>query len=358
MSSKASTPPAENSPREGQSVPPPARIPAVGEGTFQKGRVVWGRPPQVTFRAGPLPRDEGLARLMAMPPHPQPPRAQSATPRVTGSAAAGAGMGGFSNVPSPKPSVSESKGAVPQANDSGIFGNTLVPPPPTKPKASEPVTTAPAAASPVVAGPVATAVPEGGDVLNAPVVSSPEPVIAAAPSPVKGNRGIGTWVAVGAIALAAGAAALVWLNREPATVTETPAPPVTAREETATAPVELPAGAPVEAPGDAPAEADVAATSTPPVAARPAPAAPARATTAPAREAAARPRPVPAEPARTTAPVAQTRPAPQSTAPVVVVTPPVEAVTLPVVQGAPPTAARPPETDPNAPVVTRPARLD
>lgn len=354
MSSKASTPPVENTPREGQSVPPPARIPAVGEGTFQKGRVVWGRPPQVTFRAGPLPRDEGLARLMALPPHPQPPRTQSATPRVTGSAAAGAGMGGFSNVPSPKPSVSESKGAVPQANDSGIFGNTLVPPPPTKPKASEPVTTAPAAEAPVVAAPVATAVPEARDVLNEPVVSSPEPVIAAAPSSVKGKRGIGTWVAVGAIALAAGVAAVVWFNREPATVTETPAPPVTAREETATAPVELPAEAPVEAP----VVADVAATSTPPVAAPRAPAAPARATTAPAREAAARPRPAPAEPSRTTAPVAQTRPAPQSTAPVVVVTPPVEADTPPVVQGPPPTAARPPETDPNAPVVTRPTRLD
>ncbi|WP_312821129.1 hypothetical protein, partial [Brevundimonas sp.] len=88
---------------QGQSVPP-ARIPQAGDGPFQKGRIVWGRPPQATFMAGPLPRDEGLARLLSMPPHPQP----ANSPRVTGSVAAGSpaaagngagSLGGGSNIP-------------------------------------------------------------------------------------------------------------------------------------------------------------------------------------------------------------------------------------------------------------------
>uniref|UniRef100_UPI00289F6923 hypothetical protein n=1 Tax=Brevundimonas sp. TaxID=1871086 RepID=UPI00289F6923 len=42
---------------------------------FRRGQITWGRPPQAAFHVGPLPRDEGLARLTAMPPHPKPPQA-------------------------------------------------------------------------------------------------------------------------------------------------------------------------------------------------------------------------------------------------------------------------------------------
>src|SRR5690606_40471130 len=48
---------------------------------FRRGQIVWGRPPQAVFRVGPLPRDEGLARLTAMPPHPKPAQPRPAQPR-------------------------------------------------------------------------------------------------------------------------------------------------------------------------------------------------------------------------------------------------------------------------------------
>ncbi|MBK1976783.1 hypothetical protein JIX58_13600, partial [Brevundimonas diminuta] len=45
---------------------------------FRRGQITWGRPPQAAFHVGPLPRDEGLARLTAMPPHPKPAQAKPA----------------------------------------------------------------------------------------------------------------------------------------------------------------------------------------------------------------------------------------------------------------------------------------
>ena len=94
MSSTASNEPqnpqSEPAEKADNSVAPAA---AQGPVPFRRGQIVWGRPPQTTFMAGPLPRDEGMARLMAMPPHPQP------RPAPAPARPAASGLGNFSNVP-------------------------------------------------------------------------------------------------------------------------------------------------------------------------------------------------------------------------------------------------------------------
>lgn len=338
MSSKASTPPVEKAPTEGQAVPP-ARIPNAGEGVFHAGRVVWGRPPQVTFRAGPLPRDEGLARLMAMPPHPQPPK-----PKITGSTVTGAGAGGFSNVPQPQRQPTAPAGpanAPVQASKAGIFGNSLVPPPAAKPKPAAPVAPVapkvePAVEKPIELEPITVFAKAAPDASPAMPVSRPA-----------AQRGPGLWIGVGAFVIAAGAAAIWWSSRSPepaATV------PVTSTEVSASEVVAPEAAAPIVedtiVAQEPVASAPVAPATSAPAQARPV-SEPNRAATTPAR-----PQPTP-----TRAPVSQPLPE-ASTPPPVVVVAPTDVVTPPVVDGPPPTVARPAETDPNAPVVTRPAKLD
>ena len=393
MSSKASTSPVDTASTEGPTHTGPdlgarpARIPLAGEGAFQRGRIVWGRPPQATFRAGPLPRDEGLARLMAMPPHPQP-----AKPKVTGSAAVGTGrgqgggMGGFSNVPRPaqpqsQPQADAVSETAPErarpltASSAGIFGQSLVPSatPPSASKPQTPTVEAPQAVAPqpVVSEPAvpvaAATVPTDSHAVAelAPVTArrSGETVVVApvAASRPTGKRGWGLWVAVGAVVIAAGAAALWWDNRAVDPVSATT---VTGAQTGVTTPV---AAAAVDVPLDDGAQpATLSATEPAPAtvaAAREASATPPRSQSAPVARRETAPAPTARAPTPTPAPASTSpaTPAPRADAPapVVVVVPSSEAQTAPsVVQGPPPTTARPAETDPNAPVVTRPAKLD
>ncbi|MBN9480635.1 MAG: hypothetical protein J0I52_10375, partial [Bordetella sp.] len=69
--------------------PSPETAPMQGAAEpFRRGRITWGRPPQAVFHVGPLPRDEGLARLTAMPPYPKPAQARPApSPRQPAPAA-------------------------------------------------------------------------------------------------------------------------------------------------------------------------------------------------------------------------------------------------------------------------------
>ena len=76
---------------------------------FRRGQITWGRPPQAAFHVGPLPRDEGLARLAAMPPHPKPTQAKPAQPRPQAAQPAAA-----------RPSA-------PAARPSDVFGGSMVP---------------------------------------------------------------------------------------------------------------------------------------------------------------------------------------------------------------------------------------
>lgn len=386
MSSKVPTPSADSDanmtprqPEQGGSPrgTPPAIIPKAGEGTFRKGYVIWGRPPQVTFRAGPLPRDEGLARLMAMPPHPRP-----SGPRVTGSSAAGGGsarsglgqsgspLSGSSNVPR----AAAPGGAGKPAASGSIFGNSLVPPaarPKPQPEVAEAGDVTPPAAVTNVsdAGTTPAAVATAG-ATTAPVepettIHELPPVVArrsaetvevapVAASRSAGKRSLGPWIAIGAIVLAGGAAALWWDSRDKspevaAPIDAAPEGPVTAPAEIETPAAEGSAADQVVSPSPEPvAPAASQAASSAPVAT------PARAPVsppAPGPASARAQRPAPAQ----TAPARQAAPA-STPAPVVVVAPPAE--TAPVVEGPPPTAARPAQTDPDAPVVTRPTPLD
>ncbi|OMG52771.1 hypothetical protein, partial [Brevundimonas sp. ZS04] len=76
---------------------------------FRRGQITWGRPPQAAFHVGPLPRDEGLARLAAMPPHPKPaqPKPAPARPQAAQPAA--------------------SRPAAPAARPADVFGGSMVP---------------------------------------------------------------------------------------------------------------------------------------------------------------------------------------------------------------------------------------
>ncbi|MEG1451535.1 hypothetical protein [Brevundimonas sp.] len=388
MSSKSSSNSGPNNGETPQGENPAAQPPV--EGTtpdaaagFQRGRIVWGRPPQPVFRAGPLPRDEGLARLMAMPPHPQAVKPTVKGSVATGSAAA-SGVAGGSNIPQAARTANPPQGA-PRGGLTGLGGFSNVPQRPATPAPVGQTVTSPAEPAPArglsgslvpkakpatpQAAPQITPQPE--PIQPAPqedivVMSELEPVVAprrpvagvvtdasvqTKPVAMKPAPAWGKWaVAAGALVVAAGAL-FWWMNREPSAPTVPDvAPQMTAPEVAApeTPPVAPETVTPTTA---APQPVDVA-----PAPQQAAPQ-PARDVTAPRVQTPSRnqdrnlaPREVtPANPPVVAAP-APTQPAP------IVVQPPVEA---PVVeQGPPPTAAAPAQTNPDAPVVTRPQKLD
>lgn len=353
--------------------------PAAG---FQRGRIVWGRPPQPVFRAGPLPRDEGLARLIAMPPHPQ-----AAKPTVKGSVASGVaggsnipqapraarpqpapasrGLGNFSNVPqAPRPAPQGT--AKPAAPAGGILGGSLVPPAkPAAPLAAvtaqpepKPVPQAPpqAASAPVAPKPVAEEIVVMSEL--EPVVAPRRPVAGTAEPAVRTDRAAaktsvawGKWaVAAGALIGAAGAV-VWWMNRAPEAPV-TPQETVAAAPETAISETAAPVAVEAPAPG-VPQNAPTVTQTVAPTAAAPAPQ---RATTEALRRPVAAPVATPSAAPASRPATTQTVPAASQPAPIVVVTPPVE---IPVVeQGPAPTIAAPLPSDPDAPVVTRPQKLD
>lgn len=108
------------------------------------GKIIWGRPPPTVFKVGPLPRDEGLARLLAMPPYP----AKAANPTLKGCVADGvAGMpvvdptGAGTGLAASKSPAAGSSGQAPErarqpvlegafpAEPADILGGSLVPRP-------------------------------------------------------------------------------------------------------------------------------------------------------------------------------------------------------------------------------------
>lgn len=363
----------------------PATAPATHDAAgqpFRRGQITWGRPPQAVFRAGPLPRDEGMARLMAMPPYPKP-----TAPRISGSTANGLGGGNIpvatrpvqplsEQTPAPKPAVAQPSTPVRPAN---FLGGSLVPgaglarPQPAPQPAADQVTietvelpqakapdtqTAPKPAAlseaetKVSAEPAAPVV----DTASAAAVQTPEQTgRQTEPEPSRSKLPLVLLVGAGVVALAAGA--FVLTQRGAGTDA---APVVDAGPAIEEAPVMEGATGGVAAlpepivEGEAPQVAppstatDTVSHRNPELAAQP----PATA-----------PRPVPAAPRAQPAPRPQANgiqatpsPAPQAAPqnlPVVTVTPPAAEPS-----GPPPTVASAPPSDPDAPVVTRPQRLD
>ncbi len=381
MSSKSSTTPGETPQGENPATQAPEHAAADPAAGFQRGRIVWGRPPQPVFRAGPLPRDEGLARLMAMPPHPQATKTTvkgSVATGVTGggnipqaargpqgaggqSTGQSGGLGGFSNVPqrpaSPTP-ASPALAATKPVTQTGVLGGSLVP--------SAKLAVAPAAVPEIAPAKTADKVEPAPQIEEDIVVMSElEPVVAprrphegtAIPAAAKVTAKTasapswGKWaVAGGALVVAAGAL-FWWMSREPAVPVVPVISPASVAPETVAPDVATGTG--VDA---APAAVETIAAA--PAVATP----PSRAVTEPARASVL-------TPARTTvqapvqAPVQASvqRPTPAESAPApvappVVVQVPVEAPVLE--QGPPPTTAAPTQSNPDAPVVTRPQKLD
>ncbi|MEN5053569.1 hypothetical protein ABE406_12835, partial [Brevundimonas naejangsanensis] len=104
---------------------------------FRRGQITWGRPPQAAFHVGPLPRDEGLARLTAMPPHPKPPQPKPAQPQPA----------------QQTPPRSAPAAPLSAPRPSGVFGGSMVPrrqPAPTaapQPPAPQPAAPQPSGAA-------------------------------------------------------------------------------------------------------------------------------------------------------------------------------------------------------------------
>lgn len=346
---------------------------------WSRGRIVWGKPPQEAFRAGPLPRDEGMARLMAMPPHPR-----ANAPKVSGSIASGVAgegdanqniplaqkpaaqaatpapqparpsLGNFTNVPQARPKAAPTPSA---PVGGGLFGTSLVPP--AKPAQPQTPPVSPVEA-PVVAAPVAAPVATSRPVVEEPaekihelppVVAkrrpvAAEPAVETAPVKAASSPSKAKWLLVGGSVVVLAAAALWWMNRSevpaPQALPEIAAPDMTGEAPIEAAPVQTDTAPVVTEPRPAPVEV-------PPTAKAPAPAPRSEPRPEPVRQEPARPV---AQPAVRTAPVTQ-EPAATPPAPVIVVTPPKaeEAQT-------PPPAARPIETDPNAPMTTNPYKRD
>lgn len=375
--SSSQTPPSNETKTPKDVTPEPSPTPAQ-TAPFQRAQIVWGRPPQTVFRAGSLPRSEGMARLMAMPPHPQPPK-----PSVRGSTAVGLGGGmmgggvmGGSNIPQGGATTTTPTTQTPAAKPAGassanLMTGSLVPggmarpqpkpqvgvdvapdlnttPEPAQTPASTPASEVPASEEVVIDSvlePV-VAVRANREVPRASVTAT-EPELHRA---ARAKRSSPVMIAVGALVLVAGVAALWWSQRDqagglaevldtqaPAAVIAPPTTPETVSEtvseiETLTPPVAqaVPAASGNAAPE---ARAPIAAPQAPVTAARP-------------QSTPARPAPVTEAPVTTPQQVA-------TPAPVIVVTPPAEPV-----QGPPPTVAAPVQNDPDAPVVTRPQRLD
>ena len=308
---------------------------------FARRPVQWGRPPQTTFRAGPLPRGTGL-----VPPAPAPAQAPAAPRPASG------GVLGGSLVPQRRPA------------QPGTGPTLLTTPMPTAPQPARPAApVAPAAPVDATPRPLPTAAlaraPEPASrpsVASAPkpapgpAVAAPEVEPSRADAPVAsrafarngGNR-TPLYIAAAAVVVISAPVA-TWLITRSNSDTA-PAAPATS----AVLAAPTPAASAVEA-APAPVDTPVAAPQTPaaPRAVTRSPA-PRRAEAASSETLAANPRPAPV--------VAS--PATVAPAPVVVIAPPVEAASEPVQPaGPPPTAARPAQSDPNAPVVTKPQPLD
>lgn len=300
--------------------------------------VVWGRPPQTVFRAGPLPRGESL------PPLPEPPRSRSAQPEPVGRSILGGSM--IPRAPSrlaPTPPLSTATEPV-VARASAAPANPVV------------QTDAPARATPDLTVrplplPEPLPVRESAS-LSLDAVPAFQPALRDEASSVSRtvptrvrSKGPGRAVLYGGVAVAVVAvlAVVAWtVSRSPAEAPLAAAPPTPALAT-------VPAAAP-----PSPAEIVAAPVVVPP-AARPAPAVPAPAPIPVPRPTQARPAAGPApSPLRASPPARAVQPAPVQPGPAVTAPPVVVIVPAPPPRGPAPTAAERPTDDPDAPITTRP----
>lgn len=347
---------------------PPTKPLQPTEPAFTRQAIQWGRPPQTTFRTGPTPRAAAPTPLVQAqqtakkPPRPtgdlfstslipttSKPRPQVGLPPSAAAA------------PSPQqPPVIADKPVEPVRPPEPVAHAPMAPPRPlpAAPLPPVPLPAAPAVRAAAVAPPLPAGFPERQRLEEspfaaldrpAPVVAEPKPVESAvartSDRPAPSSRKWPIIIGVVALLVAVTAFAAWRLNSD------------------------LPAS--VDAPVAAPAKTDpLSAQPIPELAVQAAPLAPAPAetpappldeATVPREATTATPRAAAAPPiVARTAPVVAPRPATPApsapAAPPIVVTVPPEPVPEPA--GPPPTAARPAQSDPDAPVVTRPQDLD
>lgn len=351
--------PSDNNPK---STPPaePFRKPAI-----------WGRPPQTTFRAGPLPRGERLPPLPELP-RSEPPRSQppviatphAAVPQQQPHQLMGTRPDIFSGSMIPRPAYKPSPALPTQqqvktetsAVETSLDASPVTPAPDltVRPLPTPATAQAPAATAPTPVAAQKTPVPAS----DQPQASASRPVEAVAgtspiSTPITQTRARTArktsrmpLIAGGAVAvLAVAAAGVWWVNRAPVAPAAASVAPATSLPASTEA---VPAAAPVAdaTPATATSEATTTA-STPTTAPVASPPNRAETTPSPRTTTPASPRPAPAStPAPTPAPTVQSPP------PVVIEIAPTQPV------GPPPTIAAPPTSDPDAPVVTRPQPLD
>ena len=342
---------------------------------FARRQAQWGRPPQTTFIAGPLPRGTGLMPPVASAPKTEAPKAQAlggetARPAPRAPAAGPGHAFGGSLVPQRRATPPAAAPTFLTAPMPGLAtpprpAPSLAPVAPTLTSAavetakSAPVDATPRPLPPVQAPvePVVAKTPRAVSHEDAPrpVASRPDPVVRAAAAPASApvtprktaNR-LPLYIAAAAVVVI-GAPVVTWLitrsNSEPA-----PAAPSPVLEASGAA-VSVPPV--VENAGTVAAETPVAAAPPPaPSPVAPRPAVVRRAPAAASTQGRTTDR---SSSAPTTAVAAPSVVAPASPPPVVVVAPAPE--TSPPA-APPPTAARPAQSDPDAPVVTKPQPLD
>ncbi|MBB5747314.1 hypothetical protein [Brevundimonas variabilis] len=314
-------------------------VPARSATPFVRAPMQWGRPPQVVFQAGPLPRGQRLEPLPETPSQPPP---RPVAPQVRQASAFGGSIHSGSLIPRARPSAAT--GPLPT---SAPARPTPTPTPeavaaPLPPRAEAPVATrAPQTPPPPPAEPA----PSTRLAVEAPAFESSAPPADGVQNPpsVRARPASRTPIYAGIAAVAViGVAAAAWFAFRPGSAT-TPEIPVPAASITTppAAPAQVAASVPDVEPDPAEPNAVEAPPPASPIASGPSPSA------TPASN-----RPVAAirtaSPART-----ESVPSSQPQAPAIVVAP-----LEPVPAGPPPTVAQPSQTDPDAPILTRPQPLD
>lgn len=297
--------------------------------------VVWGRPPATVFRTGPLPKGTGLSAMPGPPRMPVGPGilTGSMIPRATPTPDSAPAPAPARPAPVPAPAQAQVPAAPRVAPMDHAADLTVRPLPSLK---SEPV----APAADLQRGALPAFLPTGGEAAGN--TAGPRPQGPTSARRITNRMPLYAGIALAALAvLALGA----WIWTRPPATAPAPAATVVAAETLPSVPVPaIPPAAivPAETP-PAPVIAEAAGT-------------PGPATPAPAL------RPVTPPPAAVRPPPVGVRPAGPAPAPAPArVTPPPVVVTAPLIEIAPapapgpqPTAAERPQTDPDAPVLTRP----
>ncbi|CAN5206809.1 hypothetical protein BH09PSE1_BH09PSE1_07160 [soil metagenome] len=332
---------------------------------FMRRQVQWGRPPSTVFHAGPLPKASTTHPMFGLDPDaapaPVPARVPAPVPASGGSILTGSMIPRAAPRSTPAPAREP---VVEVGEPEWVKAPVAVParaevPTPTPAALIDPtVRPLPAASRPTVEPlpelPIAPAAVETTRAVEVPVQVETAPVVApsyARPRAKRSRTPLYVGAAVVVLAVVAGG---VWLTvrpgapEAPSAAAVTPpvvtAPPVIA-EVAPTSPESVAEAAPSPAPLVFAPVAPFSRAAEPRAAVTRPAVVPARATPTPAASA---PRAV--QPARAAA-----APTPQRVAPPAIV---VQPLTVTPAPSPPPTAARPTQTDPDAPISTRPQPLD